>query len=113
MPVLRRPDDRRRDLRRATPLAFPVPDPDQDRQLMTLAPRSASHRRSPSPPAARRNTSATPARDRQFSYDRGQRLAPAHRRHRKPHPSTLLLKTPSAVDSRHFARQPSAILKSP
>ena len=51
---------------------------------MTVAPHPAAHRRSPPPPAARRNTSATPARGRQSSCDRGQRLAPAHRRHRKP-----------------------------
>ena len=81
--MLRRPDDHRRDVRRAAPFAFAIAEPDQDRQLMTVAPHPASHRRSPSPPAARRNTSATPARGRQSSCDRGQRLAPAHRRHRK------------------------------
>ena len=64
---------------------------------MTVAPHPAAHRRSPSPPAARRNTSATPARGRQSSCDRGQRLAPAHRRHRKPQPSPLPFKTPSVA----------------
>jgi hypothetical protein len=50
LPVLRRPDDRRRDVRRAAPLAFPAAGPDQDRQLMTVAPHAPAHRRSPSPP---------------------------------------------------------------
>ena len=65
LPLLRRPDDHRRDVRRAAPLALAVAEPDQDRHLMTVAAHPASHRRSPSPPAARRNTSATPARGRQ------------------------------------------------
>ena len=64
LPLLRRPDDHRRDVRRAASLAFAVAEPDQDRQLMTVAPHPAAHRRSPPPPAARRNTSATPARGR-------------------------------------------------
>src|SRR5271165_1126405 len=93
--------------------ALAVADPDQDRLLMTRAKNPSSHRRSPSPPAARRNTSATPARGRQSSCNRGQRLAPAHRRHRKPQPSALPLKTPSVAHCRRLARQPSAILKSP
>ena len=62
LPVLRRPDDRRRDVRRAAPLAFPLAGSHQDRQLMTVATRPASLRRSLSPPAARRNTNPTPAR---------------------------------------------------
>jgi len=111
--LLRRPDDHRRDVRRAAPLALVVAEPDQDRQFMTVAPRSASHRRSPSPPAARRNTSATPARGRQSSCDRAQPLAPVHRLNRNPQPSALPLKTPSVADCRRLARQPSAILKSP
>ena len=51
-------------------MAFPVAEPDQDRQLMTVAPHPAAHRRSLSPPAARRNMNATPARGRQSSCDR-------------------------------------------
>ena len=66
---------------------------------MTGAPHSASHRRSPSPPAARRNTSATPARGRQSSCDRAQPLAPVHRRNRKRPPLPLPPKTPSAARS--------------
>ena len=64
-------------------MAVAVAKPDQDRQLMTVAPHPAAHRRSSPPPAARRNTSATPARGRQSSCDRGQRLVPVHPRHRK------------------------------
>ena len=113
LPVLRRPDDHRRDLRRRAPRAIAIPEPDQDRQLMTVAPHPAVHRRSPPPPAARRNTSATPARGRQPSCARDQRLAPAHRRHRKRPTPPLPTKTPSAPGRRRLARQPSAILKSP
>ena len=35
MPVLRRPDDHRRNLRRRAPCALAIADPDQDRHLMT------------------------------------------------------------------------------
>ena len=80
---------------------------------MTVATHPASHRRSPPPPAARRNTSAMPERGRQSSFDRCQRLAPAHRRLGKRPPSPLPLKTLNAAGCRRLARQPSAILKSP
>ena len=89
MPVLRRPDDRRRDLRRLALRAIATSEPDQDRHLMTVATHLASQRRSPQPPAARRNKSETSARGRQSSLDRRERLAPAHRRHRKRPPSPL------------------------
>ena len=95
------------------PLAFPVAEPDQDRQLMIVAPHPAAHPRSPSSPAARRNKSATPARTRQSSFGRRQRHAPVHRRHRKRPLSPLPLKTTIAAGCRRPARQPSAILKSP
>src|SRR5208283_5100341 len=77
LPVLRRPDDRRRDVRRPAPRTIAIPEPDQDRLLMTHATHPASHRRSPPPPAARRNTSAMSAGGRQSSFDRCERLAPA------------------------------------
>ena len=83
LPLLRRPDDHRRDVRRPAPFAFPVAEPDQDRQLMTVAPLPASQRRSPPPPAARRNRKATPSRGRQSSSERRAHARPAHRRHRK------------------------------
>ena len=113
LPVLRRPDDRRRDLRRLAPGAVAIPGPDQDRHLMTVATHPPSHRRSPPLPAARRNTSAMPAQGCQSSIDRHQRLAPAHPRHQNRPPSPLPLKTPSAAPCRRLARQPSATLKSP
>jgi hypothetical protein len=113
MPMLRRPDDHRRDLRRPASYSIAIAEPDQDRHIMTRATPSASHRRSVSPPAARRNTSVMSARGRQPSFDRAQRLAPAHRRHRKQAPATLPLRTPSATGCRRPARQPPAILKSP
>ena len=70
LPVLRRPDDHRRDVRRPAPCAIAVAEPDQDRHLMTVATHPASHRRSLSPPAARRNTNAMSARCPQSSSDR-------------------------------------------
>ena len=80
---------------------------------MTVATHPASQRRSPPPPAAPRNKSAMSARGRQSSFDRCERLAPAHRRHRKRPPSPLPTKTPSIDGRLRPARQPSAILKSP
>ena len=43
MPVLRRPDDRHRDVRRPRPARSPPPIPDQDRHLMIVAALPASH----------------------------------------------------------------------
>ena len=80
---------------------------------MTVAPHPAAHRRSPSPPAASRNMSATPVRGPQSSCDRGQRLAPAHRRHRKRPPSPLPTRIPSVAIAGGLARQPSAIRQIP
>ena len=100
-------------IRRAAPRAIAISSWHEDRHLMTVAMHPASHRRSPPPPAARRNKSAMSAGGRQSSFDRCERLAPAHRRHRKQPPSSLPLKTLSAARCRRLARQPSAILKSP
>jgi integrase len=58
-------------------------------------------------------TNAMSARTRQSSFHRCDRLASAHRRHRKRPPSPLPTKTSSAAGSGRRARQPSAILKSP
>jgi hypothetical protein len=102
-----------RDLRRATPGAIAIPEPDQDRQLMTVAPHAAAHRRPPSPPAARRIMSAMFSRRRRFSLDRGRRLAPAHRRHRKRPTPLFPPKTLSLDGRRRLARRPSATHKSP
>jgi hypothetical protein len=110
LPLLRRSDDHRRDVPGpARAIAIPAPD----RHLMTVATHPPAHRRLPPPPAARRNTSATPVRGRQSSCDRGQRLAPAHRRQRKRPTPPLPTKAPSAPGRRRLARQPSAILNSP
>jgi hypothetical protein len=59
MSVLRRPDDRRRNLRRRAPRAFFSADPHQDRHLMiAIAALPTAQRRSSSPPAARRSRKA-------------------------------------------------------
>ena len=58
LPVLRRKDDRRRDIRRPAPRAVFIAEPDQNRHLMTVAAHPASQRRSPSLPAARRSGTA-------------------------------------------------------
>ena len=59
MPVLRRPDDHRRDLRWRAPRAFPSPNPHQDRQLMTTSPRFPPRNADlSSPSAARRSRKA-------------------------------------------------------
>ena len=49
MPVLRRPDDHHRDVRRSALHALPIANPDQDRHLMIIAALPASNRLSPSP----------------------------------------------------------------
>jgi len=113
LPVLRRPDDRRRDIRRPAPLAFPVAEPDQDRQLMTVASHPASQRRPLSPPAARRNMNVMPARPPQPSVNQCEPLPAAHRRHQRRPTSAPQLKTPPATCRRRLARRPSVTHKSP
>ena len=76
LPLLRRPDDHRRDVRRPAPRAIAFPKPDQDRHVMTDAARPASQCRFPSPPAARRSRTATSSR-------------PPHRPLQPPRPSPL------------------------
>jgi len=58
MPVLRRPDDHHRDVRRSAPHALPIANPDQDRHLVIITALPASQRRSLSLPTARRSTRA-------------------------------------------------------
>src|SRR5208337_3233503 len=53
LPVLRRPDDHCRNLRRRAPRALAITDPDQDRHLMIVAALPAAQRRFSSPPTAR------------------------------------------------------------
>ena len=63
LPVLRRPDDHRRDVRRPAPCAIAIPKSDQDRHLADRAPRISSlQSRSLSLPAARRTRMAMPSR---------------------------------------------------
>ena len=58
MPLLRRPDDHHRDVRRSAPHALPIANPDQDRHLVIITALPASQRRSLSLPTARRSTRA-------------------------------------------------------
>jgi hypothetical protein len=80
---------------------------------MTVAPHPAAHPRSPSPPAASRNTGAMYTRRRQPYLDRGEPLAPAHRRHRNRQPSALPQKTPDHRWPPTHHSTAVAILKSP
>ena len=78
MPVLRRPHDHRRDVRRSAPWALTAAEPDQDRHLMIIAALPASQRRFPSPPPARRTRKLMSSRGRQSFCDRCDRATPAH-----------------------------------
>ena len=78
VPVLRRPHDHRRDVRRSAPWALTAAEPDQDRHLMIIAALPASQRRFPSPPPARRTRKLMSSRGRQSFCDRCDRATPAH-----------------------------------
>ena len=114
MPLLRRPDDHRRDVRRRAPGAPAVADPDQDRHLMTVAALPASQRRFSSrlQPRAGAGTrrphdlrkpppSATPA------------PVTAHPRPRKSPSSSAPADNTGRLGPRRPIGDPSAILKSP
>lgn len=76
--MLRRPNVRRRDVRRRASRAPSVADPDQDRQLMSAFPPSlAPQRRSSSPPPARRRRQTLRARGPQTLSDRARRAEPS------------------------------------
>src|SRR5271166_1064389 len=62
MPMLWRPDDRRRNVRGPAPRTLPTAKPDQDRHLMTVAAHPASQTRSRSLPTARRSRRPTSSR---------------------------------------------------
>jgi hypothetical protein len=79
---------------------------------MTVAMHPASHRRSLSPPAPRRNTNAMFARCPQSLPDRRERDTPAQFRERKRPPSPVPPRLNAAGYSR-VAREPSANRKSP
>jgi hypothetical protein len=80
---------------------------------MTVAMPPASHRRSLSPPAARRKTNAMFARCPQSLPDRCERDTPAQFRDRKRPPSPVPPPRLSAAGYRRVARKPSATRKSP
>ena len=94
MPVLRRPDDHRRNLRRPAPCAIAIAEPDQDRHLMTVAALPASQRRiafaSSRAPEQERDvltTSAQSSPDRRAHARRPRILAIKNAR-RRPLPPT-------------------------
>src|SRR5271166_1073420 len=100
LPVLRRPDDHCRNLRRRAPRALAITDPDQDRHLMIVAALPAAQRRFSSPPAARRSRKPMSSRGRQSSSDRRARARPAHTRDQT--------RLPSSVPPPRFARHQPA-----
>jgi hypothetical protein len=80
---------------------------------MTVAMHPASHRRSLSPPAPRRNTNAIFARCPQSLPDRRERDTPAQFRDRKRPTSPVPPPRLSVADYRRVAREPFATRKSP
>src|SRR5271157_2540005 len=100
MPLLRRPDDHHRNLRRPAPRAFPTTKPDQDRHLMIITALPASQPGFSSPPAARRSRKPMSSRGRQSSSDRRARARPAHTRDQT--------RLPSSVPPPRFARHQPA-----
>ena len=80
---------------------------------MTVAAPHASHRRSLSPPAPRRNPNPMFARCPRSLPDHCERDTPAQVRDRKPPPSSVPPPTLSAAGYRRVAREPSATRKSP
>ena len=110
MPLLRRPDDHRRDLRRRAPCAIAIAEPDQDRHLMTVVTHSASQRRSLSPPAARRSTTALTSPRPTVRSRRRADAKPAHAHNRTRSSSAV----PADKTARHWPpRQPPRSLRDP
>ncbi len=113
MPVLRRPDDHRRDLRRSAPWALSAAEPDQDRHLMIITAHPASHRRFSLPQAARRRRTALRSQDPHVLSKRRASLTPAYPRDRTRSSSSFLPAKLRASGPQGDASKPSAILKSP
>ena len=88
MPLLRRPNDHHRNLRRRPPGPAAIPVPDHDRLLMTIAALSPSQRRFSSPPAARQSRKPISSQARQSFSKRSARARPAHLRNPIPPPSS-------------------------
>ena len=110
MPLLRRPDDRRRNLRSR---ALAIADPDQDRHLMTIAELPTAQRRSPSRPTARRSRKAMSSQRPQTLSRPHAHTRSSHPRHRKSSSSSLPPRTMRATRPRSHTCDPSAISKSP
>ena len=113
LPVLRRPDDHCRNLRRRAPRALAITDPDQDRHLMTVAALPAAQRRFSSPPTARRSRKAMSSQGRRSSSKRRAHTRPSHPRPRKTPSSSLPPRTMRATGPRSPTSAPSATPKSP
>jgi len=114
MPVFRRPDDHRRDVRRPAPRALTVAESDQDRHLMVIvAALPDSQRRFPSPPAASRSRKAISSQRPQTLSRPHAQTRPSHPRHRKNSSSSLQPRTKRATRPQSPASAPAATPKSP
>ena len=113
MPVLRRPDDHRRDVRESRALrgrhrrAGSGSTPHDHRRASRLEPPIAFA------PPARRSRRPTSSRGRQSSPDRRARARAAHPRDRTRSSSSFPPPRLRATGPRSDTREPSAILKSP
>ena len=115
LPVLRRPDDHRRDLRRPAPCEITIPEPHPDRHLMITAALPASQPlfTPPPPPAARRSRKTTPSQALQ-SFSRRRPLARrSHSPPQKGSPSSLPPRTILVTSSRSATSAWSVTPKSP
>ena len=114
MPLLRRPDDHRRNLRRRAPCALAIADPDQDRHLMTVAALPASQRRFAfASSRAPEQETRCPHDVRRPSPSAAPTPRRSHPRPRKSPSSSLPPTTPRAIRPRRHTRDPSATSKSP
>ena len=113
LPLLWRPDDHRRNLRRRAPRALAIAGPDQDRHLMTIAALPAAQRRSSSSPTTRRSTNAMSSRPPQPLSSRRAHTRRSHPRPRKSASCSLLTIPPADVRRRCTMSDPSATPKSP
>ena len=114
MPVLRRPDDHRRDVRRRTPRALAIADPHQDRHLMiVIAVLPASQPRSASLPAAPRSRRALSSQRRRTPSERRAHAKPSYARDRTRSSSSFPPIRRAASGLRRHMCDPSPTLKSP
>ena len=106
MPLLWRPDDHRRNLRRRAPRALAIADPNQDRHIMTIAALPAAQRRSSSSPTTRRSTNPMSSRPPQTLSSRRAHTRRSHPRPRKSASCSLLTITSAAFHPRHHMGDP-------